>query len=150
MSTSISMIDIAIVIGYLLITLVIGIRAGMGRNVNKTMKDYALGNRSFTTIALTATLVASWVNGNSIMGLTTEIYNKGWMFGLVFLAPPIGVFLTKNIFANRIKHFAECISAGDITQTIFGDKSQIIVGILSFINGNRFYSCSNCGFRFCL
>ena len=61
MSTSISMIDIAIVIGYLLITLVIGIRAGMGKNVNKTMKDYALGNRSFTTIALTSTLVASWI-----------------------------------------------------------------------------------------
>ena len=57
MNTSISTLDMAIVIGYLLITLVIGIRAGMGRNVNKTMKDYALGNRSFTIIALTATLL---------------------------------------------------------------------------------------------
>ena len=68
------------------------------------------------------------------MGLTTEIYNKGWIFGLVFLAYPIGVFLTKYILSSRIKYFSECISTGDITQTIFGDKSQIIVGILSFIN----------------
>ena len=46
MNTSISTIDIAIVIGYLFITLVIGIRAGMGKNVNKTMKDYALGTEA--------------------------------------------------------------------------------------------------------
>ena len=69
------------------------------------------------------------------MGSATEIYDQGWVFGLVFLACPIGVFLTKYVLANRIKYFAGCISAGDITQTIFGDKSQIIVGILSFING---------------
>ena len=70
MNASISLIDTAIVIGYLLITMVVGIKAGMGRNVNKTMKDYALGNRRFTTIALTSTLVASWISWSYHYGIS--------------------------------------------------------------------------------
>ena len=135
MSSPINVIDIVIVAIYLLTTLFIGIRSGMGKNVNSTMKDYALGNKDFSTFALTATLVASWVCGGSTMGLVTAIYDKGWVFGLVWLAYPLGILLTKYILASRIHYFSECYSIGDMVNQIFGNRSQILVGILSFING---------------
>ena len=135
MSASLSLIDFFIIATYLVAVLVIGIMSGMGKNVNTTIKDYALGNRSFSTTALTATIVASWISANGTLGLTTEMYNKGWLFGMIFLAYPIGILSTKYTVANRIHHFEGCCSLGDIMQQMFGEKSQTLVGILSFING---------------
>ena len=51
-------IDIAIVIGFLVVTLIIGL--GHGNKV-KTIEQYALGDRNFSTGALIATIVASWI-----------------------------------------------------------------------------------------
>ena len=133
MQTPISMIDMTIVVVYLLITLFVGIKSGMGKNTNKTMKDYALGNRSFTTTAMVATIVASWIGGHVTIGLVTEIYNKSWIFGLVFLGYLVGFLLTKHIFANRVQYFAGCYSVGDMINKIFGAQSQILVGVLSTI-----------------
>ena len=86
MSASLSLIDFFIIATYLVVVLVIGIMSGMGKNVNNTMKDYALGNRGFQTTALTATIVASWMSAHGTLGLVTEMYNKGWLFGMVFLS----------------------------------------------------------------
>ena len=133
MQTPISMIDMTIVVVYLLITLFVGIKSGMGKNTNKTMKDYALGNRSFTTSTLTATLVATWLCSSSTLGLTTEIYNKSWVFGLVFLGFSVGIILTKYIFINRIDVFKNCLSTGDVIRKFYGDKSQTLVGFVSII-----------------
>ena len=50
--------DIAIVVVFLVITLVVGM--GHGQKV-KGIKDYALGGRNFSTAALVATIVATGV-----------------------------------------------------------------------------------------
>ena len=54
-------IDIAIVVGFLALTLIVGL--GHGQKV-KTIKDYALGGRNFSTAALVATTVATWASGS--------------------------------------------------------------------------------------
>ena len=53
-------IDIAIVVGFLIINLAVGLYFGRGvRNIS----DYALGGRNFSTGALVATIVSTWVSG---------------------------------------------------------------------------------------
>lgn len=49
-------IDIILFLAYLCLNLVVGLR--YGRNV-KTIQDYALGGRNFTTGALVATIVGT-------------------------------------------------------------------------------------------
>lgn len=49
-------IDIAIVAGFLILTLVVGLYYGRGV---RTVEDYALGGRSFSTEALVSTIVAT-------------------------------------------------------------------------------------------
>ena len=51
-------LDIAILAIFLLITLIVGM--GHGRQV-KSIKDYALGGKNFSTIPLVATIVAASV-----------------------------------------------------------------------------------------
>ena len=130
-----SNVDLSIVALYLSLTLFVGIKSGIGKKINVTMKDYALGNRNFTTYTLAATFTASLISGTGVMGLTTGIYNKGMIFGLVFMGFPISIMITKYIVASRIKYFVGCCSIGDIMHKIFGNQSQILVGCISFIRG---------------
>ena len=51
-------LDIAILAIFLLITLIVGM--GHGRQV-KSIKDYALGGKNFSTTTLAATIVATYV-----------------------------------------------------------------------------------------
>jgi Na+/proline symporter len=51
-------IDTTIVVGFLLVNLAVGLY--YGKKI-KTIKDYALGNRSFSTAALVATIVATFI-----------------------------------------------------------------------------------------
>ena len=134
MHSSVGFIDLMIVGIYLLVTLVVGIKSGLGSS--KSMKDYALGGKNFTTTSIIATIVATKVGGNSVMGLIKEIYSQGWIFGLVLIVGHItNLIFVKHILIGRINNFAGCYSIGDMIKQIFGDKSQIIVGIFSVLMG---------------
>ena len=57
-------IDIAIVVGFLVLNLGIGLYHGRGV---KSIKDYALGDRNFSTSALGATTVATTIGGGFLL-----------------------------------------------------------------------------------
>lgn len=67
-------IDIAMVVGFLILTLLVGL--GHGQKV-KTIKDYALGGRDFSTAALVSTIVATWVSGSGFMIALSKTYSDG-------------------------------------------------------------------------
>ena len=65
-------IDFAIVILYLLVTLIIGLYSGRGI---KTMKDYVIGDRDkYTTPVLVMTLLATLLGGGSTSGTVEKIF----------------------------------------------------------------------------
>jgi Na+/proline symporter len=57
-------IDLAIVISFLVVTLVVGL--GQSSKVTN-IKEYALGGRNFSTGALVATMVATWASGSGFV-----------------------------------------------------------------------------------
>src|ERR1700742_1554478 len=67
-------IDYLIVYAFLIISAIIGIRAG--RNV-MDIREYAIGNKSFTTVALALTLLATNFAGASVMNSTRYIFSSG-------------------------------------------------------------------------
>lgn len=70
-------IDIAIVIGFLLLNLSVGLYYGQGV---KTIKEYALGGRNFSTATLTATIIATWIGGDNFSLYLSETYTEGLYF----------------------------------------------------------------------
>ncbi len=54
-------IDVAIVVGFLILNLSVGFYYGRGVT---NIRDFALGGRNFNTSTLVATIVATWMSGS--------------------------------------------------------------------------------------
>ncbi|MEM7495713.1 MAG: hypothetical protein AAF471_06215, partial [Myxococcota bacterium] len=74
-------IDTAVVAFYLLITLIIGIRAGRGIT---TMQQYTIGDpKSHTTFIVVAAIFATEVGGGSTIGTAEKAFTIGLIWALV-------------------------------------------------------------------
>ena len=72
-------IDALIFTVFLIVTLVIGIFSSRGV---KTIKQYAIGDRNFSTLTISATLIATWISGSAFLTDISEVY-KGGLFYMV-------------------------------------------------------------------
>ena len=122
--------DYLIVYAFLLITLVVGLRAGRGI---KDIREYALANKSFGTVALVLTFLATEVGGQGAINLAGEIGTTGIIVLFTFLSFSLSYIIQALWIAPKLVHFSQCITMGDIMQTLYGRPSQIIVGVFSFI-----------------
>jgi len=85
-------LDIIIFIGFLIVNLIVGI-AHNGKI--KTISEYALGGRNFSTTALVATIVATWMSGSLFFIDLTKTYSEG----LYYLIPAVCMSLALVITA---------------------------------------------------
>ncbi|PCJ28038.1 MAG: hypothetical protein COA94_03610, partial [Rickettsiales bacterium] len=119
-------IDVIIVAVFLIATLVIGL--GHGGDV-KTIKDYALGGRKFSTGALVATVVASWVSGSGFAITISRTYYDG----LYYLVATFGMIISFLIIAfylvPRMGEFLGKTSIAEAMGDLYGTKVRIIVAI---------------------
>jgi Na+/proline symporter len=125
-------IDIGILVVFLVVTLVVGLR--YGRSV-KTIQDYALGGKSFSTFTLTATIVATWIGGDTIFYIVTNVYKGGLYFIIPILGWVVCVILTGQL-AARMGEFLDNISVAEAMRDLYGRNVHIITaafGILSCI-----------------
>lgn len=67
-------LEIIIFSAFLVINLVMGLYFSKGVN---TIKEYAVGDRNFSTATIVATLVATWITGEFFFGDIVENYNNG-------------------------------------------------------------------------
>lgn len=123
-------IDIAIFLAYLALNLAVGLK--YGRNV-KTIQDYALGGRNFTTGALVATIVGTWASGSMFFSLLSRVYSDGLYFliALSFCVAPL--FFVSFVFAARMGEFLGKISVAEIMGDLYGKNVRIITAVSGMI-----------------
>ena len=125
-------IDHLIVYAFLLITLAVGLWAG--RDV-KDIKEYAIGNRTFGTGALTITLLATYIGGWHLFGFPSDVFADG----LIHIIPEVvcGVVVCLLFIAwfiaPKMIHFKDCLTMGDLMKLFYGEYGQIITGVLGLI-----------------
>ncbi|MHA7878132.1 MAG: sodium:solute symporter family protein, partial [Bacteroidota bacterium] len=108
----------------------IGLRAGSGI---KDIREYATANKSFGTVALILTFLATNVAGESILDLAGEVNKTGIILSVVFIVGVGGLLLIQALFiAPNITYFDSCITMGDVMEVLYGSNSKIITGILGF------------------
>ncbi|PCJ24482.1 MAG: hypothetical protein COA94_07290, partial [Rickettsiales bacterium] len=119
-------LDMGIVIGFLVLTLVVGM--GHGKSV-KTIKDYALGGRNFSTAALTATIVATWASGSGFFITMSKTYSDG----LIYMFSRFGIGLSFLILAfvlvPRMGEFLGKTSIAEAMGDLYGRHVRIITAI---------------------
>src|SRR3569832_1625479 len=123
-------VDYLIVYGLLLVIAIIGWQAGRGVT---TMRDYALGHRTFGSAALVLTFLATEVGGQGAINLAGEIGTTGIIVLLTFLSFSIAYLIQALWIAPKMIHFRQCLTMGDVMGNLYGRPTQVIVGISSFI-----------------
>lgn len=123
-------IDVAIVVAFLALNLCIGLYYGRGV---KNIKDYALGGRNFNTGTLIATIVATWIGGNSIGIATFDSTDMGVFFMVPGLSDAVSFLLLGYIIIPRMARFLGSLSIAEAMGSLYGNQVRIISAISGII-----------------
>jgi Na+/proline symporter/signal transduction histidine kinase len=123
-------IDSAIVVVFLLITLVVGIISGRGIT---SIKQYSLGEGDFSTGTISATIIATWISGGIFSMAISETYTKGLYFIIPLLGDALVFFVIGLVLAPRMKNFLGKISIAELMGDLYGQHSRIITAIVGVL-----------------
>ncbi|KJV55242.1 sodium:solute symporter family protein, partial [Orientia tsutsugamushi] len=126
-------IDIILVGLFLISNLAIGL--WYGKEV-KSVRDYALGGRNFSTSALTATLIATWIGGGTFSFRLYEIYSIGILAVLSIIGQIFGLLLCAYVLIPRMQEFFGKLSAAEAMGDLYGKHIRIITAICSIIRSS--------------
>ena len=115
---------------YLIAVLLIGVWAGRGV---KNMGDYAVAGRSFGTIAIFATLSASFIGGGFSMGNAEKVFLVGISNIVALWGFSLKEILVAKYIAPNIVNYPNAISVGDIMEPAYGKESRIFAGVFGVI-----------------
>lgn len=119
-----------IIFSYLVIVLLIGVWAGRGV---KNMKDYAVAGKSFGTMAIFATLSASFIGGGFSMGNAEKVFLVGISNIVALWGFSLKEILVAKYIAPNIINYPHAISVGDIMEPAYGKEARIFAGIFGVI-----------------
>lgn len=119
-------IDIAIFVGFLVINLTVGLFYSRGI---KNIREYAVGNRSFSTSTIAATVIATCIGGGFFSEAVTESYRQGLYFIIPALGEPLAIMIVGYFLAPRMAEFLGSISVAEAMGNLYGKKVQLIAAI---------------------
>ncbi len=123
-------IDLILVMVFLTLTMIVGIYCGSG---SKTLKDQALGGRNFSTAAIVATIIATWVGGDNFAMYLSETYSKGLYFILTSVAG-LGAFLIVGyLYVPRMQRFMGKLTIAQAMGDEYGKYARFITVISGLI-----------------
>lgn len=124
------MIDQIIVGLYLVITLIIGLY--VGRNV-KSVRDFAVGRRDFSTLVLVSAVFASVVDASCTVGLAGNTFSTGPILVLAYTGVSVSRFILAYFIAPKMTPFMDSISSGDIFERLYGTRAKTLMGVSTLI-----------------
>ncbi|PCJ27581.1 MAG: hypothetical protein COA94_03815 [Rickettsiales bacterium] len=119
-------IDAIIVVGFLIATLVVGL--GHGRSIT-TIKGYALGGRNFSTGALVATLVATWIGGSGFTINLSKTYSSGFLYIVPSFGMTLSFLIMAYLFVPRMGEFLGVTSIAEAMGDLYGKHIRIITAV---------------------
>ena len=121
-------IDVVIIVTFLAINLAAGIWSGRGV---KTIKEYAIGHRNFSTATLSATLIATWISGSYFTVCISQTYAEGVWFLPAVVGEMIALLIIGYVFAPRMKEFFGSLSVAETMGNLYSRNVRLITAIAS-------------------
>jgi solute:Na+ symporter, SSS family len=128
--TSFINIQNIIIFVYLIAVLFVGVWAGRGV---KNMADYAVAGKSFGTMAIFATLSASFIGGGFSMGNAEKVFLVGVSNIIALWGFSLKEILVAKYIAPNIQNYPHAISVGDIMEPAYGKEARIFAGVFGVI-----------------
>lgn len=126
-------IDMIIFIGFLLINLIVGV---ISAKKIRTIEDYAIGDRKFSTTALVSTIVATFVTGSIFFVCVSKVYANGLYFFIPVICIVLQMLITVYLLIPRMGEFLGSNSVAEAMGDLYGSEVRFITaicGILSMI-----------------
>ncbi len=123
-------IDSIIFISFLVVNIFLGLFSSRGI---KTIKEYAVGNRNFSTATISATIVATWISGEFFFSNAAEIYRGGFVYLIAAMGDILCILIVGLFFAPRMGEFLGKVSIADAMGSLYGKKVRVITAISGFI-----------------
>ena len=124
-------VDVIIFVCFLVVNVILGIMSSYGI---RTIKEYAVGDRNFPTATIVATLVATWVSGDTFFTQLSETYSNGLYFMWAQSLGELACFLLIGyFFAPRLAEFLGTLSIADAMRQLYGKYVGIITSVAGFI-----------------
>ena len=122
--------DLIIVLGYFLLTLAVGIWYSRGVI---SMRDFSIGDYKFGNSAILASLIASLVGAQEVIGIAERTFDVGLIFVLVWMGNSVSGCIVAKYVAPRMEAFKGMISVGDIMHSFYGKPGRVITGCASVL-----------------
>ncbi len=119
-------VDTIIIISFLMINLIFGLFSSRGI---KNIKEYAVGNRNFSTATLAATIIATWIGGSDFAISLSETYKNGLWYVLAGTGYAFNLMVVAYIFSLRVECFDGSISVAETMGKLYGKSARIITAI---------------------
>jgi Na+/proline symporter len=116
---------------FLLLNLIIGLHAGL--KVRSTY-DFAIGNKGFSTSALTATVVATFIGGGFMLRNLEDIYTDGLKAVLMLLGRPLSLLVIACL-ARRMGEFLQYVSVAEAMGNLYGGIVRAITAVSGVLLG---------------
>ena len=121
-------LDYAIIIFYLCVVLLVGLWSGKGM---KSLQEFSVSHRSYTSFVIFATLSASFIGGGFSIGNAEKVYRLGIVNIVVLWGFSLKEILVARFIAPKMDNFPNVISAGDIMELGYGKAAKVITGFFS-------------------
>ncbi len=123
-------LDTGIFLAFLALNLVVGLYYGRGV---KTIQDYALGGRNFSTGALVATLVATAASGSGFFIMLSKTYSDGFYYVIAGAGMAISFYITAIFFIPKMGEFLGKTTIAEAMGDLYGKHVRIIVAVAGTI-----------------
>ncbi|WP_044282713.1 sodium:solute symporter family transporter [Candidatus Amoebophilus asiaticus] len=119
-------LDIILFTTFLLVNLTVGLMAG--RRV-RSLRDFSIGNKDFTTATVTSTIVATWIGGGFMFYGLQNIYKDGLQFVIPLLGSTLCLLFTGQVLAIRMGEFLNNLSVAEAMGDLYGPIVRVITAI---------------------
>lgn len=123
-------LDTGIVIAYILLLVIMGLRGG--RNV-KNAGDFTASGGRYGTLVIFATLSASYVGGGYSSGNAAQAYTSGIGTTLTLFGFSLSMILIGKYLVPGVGRFTGVSTVGGIIGVSYGRSARILAGLFSFI-----------------
>lgn len=122
--------DAAIVAGYLILLVVIGLRGG---NTVKNAADFTAAGKRYGPFVIFASLSASFIGGGYSSGNAAAAYEQGIGTALTLFGFSIGMIVIGRFLVPGVSRFPEARTVGGIMGAAYGNTARRLTGIFAYL-----------------
>lgn len=123
-------IDIAIVVGYVLVLVIMSLRGGRGM---QSAADFTASGGRYGTAVIFATMAASYVGGGYSSGNAAQAFDHGIGTTLALFGFSLSMIIIGKWLAPGAARFQGEATVGGIVGRCYGRSARILTGVFSFM-----------------